>query len=62
MINKFYCPTCEKVVKDTTKDVFQVITKHNCFKIVNYIHQECSTKLIPLVSEDLPLGYNPYQE
>lgn len=59
---KFYCPYCKEVVSNETNDVEQCTKRDGVIRVIYYIHLECNTKIVPIVSDDLPFGYNPYQE
>lgn len=59
---KLYCPFCKEIIKDNTNDVAQCTKRDGVIRIIDYIHLECNTKMVPVVSDDLPFGYNPYQE
>lgn len=58
---KFYCPYC-KLIVDNNNDVAQCTKIDGVIRVINYIHLECRTNMIPTVSEDMPYGYNPYKE
>lgn len=59
---KLYCPYCKKTIRNTTREVAECTKRDGVIRVIDYIHLECNTKMVPVVSDDLPFGYNPYQE
>ena len=59
---KFYCPYCNELVDDENNDVTQCTKRDGVIRIIDYIHLECNTKLVPTITEDFPMGFKPYQE
>lgn len=59
---KLYCPYCKKTIRNTTNEVGECTKRDGVIRVIDFIHLECNTKMVPVASDDLPFGYNPYQE